>query len=95
MTHRGLNTIQNALVTQDYYSEGGDKAPRYYQLLAINKTIEAIAHGQQRILLVMATGTRQDLHRLPRSSGGCGNLKRRSASSFSPTGYPDRSDQNQ
>ena len=54
---RGLNSKQNALVTQDYYSEGGDKVPRYYQLLAINKTIEAIAKGQQRILLVMATGT--------------------------------------
>lgn len=56
-THKGLNTQQNAIVTQDYYSEGGDKTPRYYQLLAINKTIEAIARGQQRILLVMATGT--------------------------------------
>ena len=55
--YRGLNTKQNALVTQDYYSEGGDKTPRYYQLLAINKTIESIARGQQRILLVMATGT--------------------------------------
>ena len=33
------------------------KAPRYYQLIAINRTIEAIARGQNRILLVMATGT--------------------------------------
>ncbi|WP_045222137.1 EcoAI/FtnUII family type I restriction enzme subunit R [Desulfonatronum thioautotrophicum] len=55
--HRGLNDRQNALVTQDYFSDGGDKSPRYYQLLAINKTIEAIAGGQNRILLVMATGT--------------------------------------
>ncbi len=55
--HRGLNDHQNALVTQDYYSDGSDKNPRYYQLLAINKTIEAIARGQNRILLVMATGT--------------------------------------
>lgn len=55
--HLGLTTAQNALVSQDYYSDGGDKAPRYYQLLAINKTIEAIAKGQNRILLVMATGT--------------------------------------
>jgi type I restriction enzyme R subunit len=54
---RGLDTKQNALVTQDYYSDGSDKSPRYYQLLAINKTIEAIANGQNRILLVMATGT--------------------------------------
>lgn len=55
--HRGLNDQQNALVTQDYFSDGSDKSPRYYQLLAINKTIEAIARGQNRILLVMATGT--------------------------------------
>jgi len=55
--HRGLDERQNELVTQDYYSSGDDKTPRYYQLLAINKTIEAIACGQNRILLVMATGT--------------------------------------
>ena len=54
---RGLDEQQNNLVTQDYYSDGGDKMPRYYQLLAINKTIEAIIQGQNRILLVMATGT--------------------------------------
>ena len=34
-----------------------DKQPRYYQTLAINRTIEAIASGQKRIMLVMATGT--------------------------------------
>lgn len=55
--HQGLSEPQEALVTQDYYSDGGDKTPRYYQLLAINKTIDAIARGQNRILLVMATGT--------------------------------------
>ncbi len=54
---KGLNQTQQALVTQDYYSDGSNKTPRYYQLLAINKTIEAIANGQNRILLVMATGT--------------------------------------
>jgi len=58
---RGLNDRQAALVTQDYYSDGSDKSPRYYQLLAINKTIEAIARGQNRILLVMATGTGKTL----------------------------------
>ena len=57
LERRGLNDQQNVLVTQDYYSDGSDKSPRYYQLLAINKTIEAIARGQNRILLVMATGT--------------------------------------
>jgi type I restriction enzyme R subunit len=55
--HLGLNTAQSELVSQDYYSDGSNKAPRYYQLLAINKTIEAIARGQNRLLLVMATGT--------------------------------------
>jgi type I restriction enzyme, R subunit len=55
--HKGLSEQQTALVTQDYYGGGGDKTPRYYQLLAINKTTEAIARGQNRILLVMATGT--------------------------------------
>ncbi len=55
--HRGLSEQAVSLVTQDYFSDGQDKTPRYYQLLAINKTIEAIAKGQNRILLVMATGT--------------------------------------
>jgi type I restriction enzyme, R subunit len=41
--HQGLSEQQETLVTQDYYSDGGNKTPRYYQLLAINKTIEAIA----------------------------------------------------
>lgn len=45
------------LVAQDYYFDGSGKSPRYYQLNAINRTIEAIARGQNRILLVMATGT--------------------------------------
>lgn len=54
---KGLTEPQQALVTQDYYSDGSDRTPRYYQLLAINKTIEAIAQGQHRLLLVMATGT--------------------------------------
>ncbi len=55
--HLGLNTAQSELISQDYYSDGSNKTPRYYQLLAINKTIEAIARGQNRLLLVMATGT--------------------------------------
>jgi len=55
--HQGLTPQQRDLVTQDYYSDGSNKTPRYYQILAINKTTEAIAKGQNRILLVMATGT--------------------------------------
>jgi len=54
---QGFTAAQTQIITQDYYSDGGDKSPRYYQLLAIQKTIEAIAQGQNRILLVMATGT--------------------------------------
>ena len=45
------------IVEQDYHLDDSGKAPRYYQLNAINRTIEAIAKGQNRILLVMATGT--------------------------------------
>jgi type I restriction enzyme R subunit len=54
---KGIEPEIEAIVTQDYYFDGSDKAPRYYQLTAINRTIEAIAKGQNRILLVMATGT--------------------------------------
>ena len=57
LAHRGMTEAQNSIITQDYYSDGSNKTPRYYQLLAINKTIEAIAKGQNRLLLVMATGT--------------------------------------
>jgi len=47
---------QLTYLEQDYYDDGTDKAPRYYQLQAVNKTIEAISQGEKRILLVMATG---------------------------------------
>lgn len=45
------------LIEQPYHTDGSGKSPYYYQRVAINRTIEAIAKGQQRILLVMATGT--------------------------------------
>lgn len=54
---RGYTEAQLPFVTQDYHDDGSGKAPRYYQLQAINKTIEAVSKGQNRILLVMATGT--------------------------------------
>lgn len=54
---KGINEEQEKLITEPYYFTAGDKTPRYYQLNAINRTIEAIAKGQKRILLVMATGT--------------------------------------
>lgn len=56
-SHNGITNEQEEIITQDYYSGGSDKSPRYYQTLAINKTIEAISAGANRILLVMATGT--------------------------------------
>lgn len=46
-----------ALVEQPFYTDGSGREPRYYQRVAINRAIEAIAKGQQRVLLVMATGT--------------------------------------
>jgi type I restriction enzyme R subunit len=54
---KGLPADAEPLVLQDYYSDGGDKGPRYYQAAAVNAAIEAIAKGQNRLLLVMATGT--------------------------------------
>jgi type I restriction enzyme R subunit len=48
---------QRELLAQPYHTDGSGKEPRYYQQVAINRTIEAIARGRQRILLVMATGT--------------------------------------
>ena len=48
---------QLPIITQDYHDDGSGKVPRYYQLKAINKTIEAISRNQKRVLLVMATGT--------------------------------------
>ena len=54
---KGLTPATEAIVAQDYYSDGSDKAPRYYQANAINRVVEAVAKGQNRVLLVMATGT--------------------------------------
>ena len=54
---KGWTPRQQRITSQDYYDDGSRKAPRYYQLVAINRTVEAIARGQKRILLVMATGT--------------------------------------
>ena len=54
---KGLTPEVEEIVLQDYFEDGSDKTPRYYQVNAINATIEAIAKGRERILLVMATGT--------------------------------------
>ena len=56
-TWKGISGASLPTVTQDYYPDAVDKSPRYYQARAINATVEAIAKGQDRVLLVMATGT--------------------------------------
>lgn len=53
----GLNTSEETIIEQPYYSGQNTYAPRYYQRIAVNRTLDAIAKGQNRILLVMATGT--------------------------------------
>ena len=56
--YKGVEADENeTIVSQDYFSDGSGKTPRYYQQIAINKTVEAIANNLKRILLVMATGT--------------------------------------
>ena len=55
---KGVNTPQaKNTVEMPYYDDGTGRAPRYYQVNAVNRTIEAVANGANRILLVMATGT--------------------------------------
>ncbi|PLX38706.1 MAG: restriction endonuclease [Hyphomicrobiales bacterium] len=56
-TWKGLDTEAEKIVLQDYFDDGSGKTPRYYQVNAVNAAIEAIAKGQNRVLLVMATGT--------------------------------------
>ncbi len=72
--YKGIESdYEEGIVTQDYYFDGSGRSPRYYQQIAINRTVEAIAKGQNRILLVMATGTGktytafQIIHRLWKS----------------------------
>lgn len=55
---KGLTKPESVrLVEQPFYTDGSGKEPRYYQRVAINRAIEAVAKGQERLLLVMATGT--------------------------------------
>ena len=56
--YKGLKTQeQETIATHEYFYDGSGRKPRYYQQIAINRAVEAIAKGQKRILLVMATGT--------------------------------------
>lgn len=54
---KSFDTQAEQIVLQDYFDDGSGKAPRYYQMNAVNAAIEAIAKGRDRVLLVMATGT--------------------------------------
>jgi type I restriction enzyme, R subunit len=57
-TYKGIESDESERISsQDYYFDGTSRKPRYYQQIAVNRTVEAIAKGQQRILLTMATGT--------------------------------------
>ena len=76
---KGFTPEAEQVVLQDYYDDGSGKAPRYYQVNAVNAAIEAIAKGQDRVLLVMATGTARPTPP-SRSSGACGRPGARSAS---------------
>ena len=73
LKEKEITPEQESLITEPYYFMDINKTPRYYQRIAINKTIEAISKGQKRILLVMATGTGktftafQIIHRLHKS----------------------------
>ncbi|RZJ95280.1 MAG: DEAD/DEAH box helicase, partial [Hymenobacter sp.] len=59
---KGLTSpVAIRMAEQEYYFDGSGKRPRYYQQIAINRTVEAVAQGQNRILLVMATGTGKTL----------------------------------
>jgi type I restriction enzyme R subunit len=56
-TSKGLSNEEQLVVSQDFYDDGLGRTPRYYQLTAINRTVQAVAKGEKRVLLVMATGT--------------------------------------
>lgn len=56
--YKGITSAdEEEIAQQEYYTDGSGRHPRYYQQIAINRAVEAIAKGQNRILLVMATGT--------------------------------------
>ncbi len=54
---RGIEDPEEELVLEPYFDDGSGKEPRYYQAEAINRVVEKVAKGENRLLLVMATGT--------------------------------------
>src|SRR5574344_849152 len=73
LKEKNITEEEERVITEPYYFLDINKTPRYYQRIAINKTVEGIAKGQNRLLLVMATGTGktytafQIIHRLYKS----------------------------
>lgn len=73
LNHKKLTLEQQDIIDTPYYSDAYSHEPRYYQRIAINRTVEAIAKGTERVLIVMATGTGktytafQIIHRLHKS----------------------------
>ncbi len=56
--YKGIETKEvEAVASQDYFIDASGRSPRYYQQIAINRTVEAVAKNQSRMILVMATGT--------------------------------------
>ena len=53
----GLSSQEEKIIDQPYFSSMNSYPPRYYQRVAVNRTVEQIASGKDRLLLVMATGT--------------------------------------
>lgn len=54
---KGLEKADNTIVSQEYFDDGSGKTPRYYQTLAVNRVVEEVSKGRDRLMLVMATGT--------------------------------------
>lgn len=54
---KGITEAEEPIVASSFHDDGSGRRPRYYQRIAVNRTMEAIAKGQRRLLLVMATGT--------------------------------------
>jgi type I restriction enzyme R subunit len=54
---KNINKLEEKVITEPYYYIPNYKTPRYYQRVAINRTVEAVAKGQERVLLISATGT--------------------------------------
>lgn len=69
-------TLKGEKIVLEDSDDGSGKQPRYYQVNAVNAAMEAIAKGQNRVLLVMATGTGKPTPR-SRLSGDCGRADRK------------------